>query len=380
MADIVFDTVGKTYPGGVRPLAGLDLIVAEGEFLVLVGASGCGKSTALRMLAGLEEITDGEIRIGGRRVNELSPQARNIAMVFQSYALYPHMTVRGNLSFPLEMSGMPAAEREARIAEVAATLELGPLLDRRPKALSGGQRQRVAMGRALVRRPAAFLMDEPLSNLDAKLRVQMRSEILDLQRRTGITTVYVTHDQVEAMTMGDRVAVLRGGALQQVAPPDELYHHPTNLYVAAFIGSPSMNLLQIETVGAGGGLAWQAGDRQVVLDGVAIAGWPAAGPASIGLRPEAFVPPQQVGADRRLAVTVDEVESLGHERMVHAHVPGRMIDADASSLAGSVVLADGPATIIARLPGDFPAARGQQIELGVDSRRILRFDATGRRT
>ena len=244
MASVVFDSVSKVYGDGTLAVDRLDLEVADGEFVVLVGPSGCGKTTALRMVAGLEDISDGLVRIGDRTVNDLSPKDRDIAMVFQNYALYPHLTVRGNVAFPLKIKKLPKKEIEARVAEAARILDLEPYLNRKPRALSGGQRQRVAMGRAIVRQPAVFLMDEPLSNLDAKLRVQMRADIKKIQRDLRATTIYVTHDQIEAMTMGDRVAVMRKAELQQVAPPQELYDHPVNMFVAGFIGSPAMNMLE----------------------------------------------------------------------------------------------------------------------------------------
>src|SRR5216117_2121428 len=243
MADVIFDKVEKVYDNDVHAVHDLDLDIADGELMVLVGPSGCGKTTALRMVAGLEEITDGELRIGDRIVNDLTPKERNIAMVFQSYALYPHMTVEDNLAFSLKLGKMPKKEVQERVQRAANVLQIEDFLKRKPRALSGGQRQRVAMGRAIVREPAAFLMDEPLSNLDAKLRVQMRAEIAGLQRSLGVTTIYVTHDQVEAMTMGDRVAVMRKGELQQVADPQTLYDRPINLFVGGFIGSPAMNML-----------------------------------------------------------------------------------------------------------------------------------------
>ncbi|WP_127519765.1 sn-glycerol-3-phosphate ABC transporter ATP-binding protein UgpC [Mesorhizobium sp. Z1-4] len=249
MADISLTNITKTYANGVTALAELDLHVQDGEFLVLVGPSGCGKSTLLRMIAGLEEISGGELKIGGRLVNQLEPKERDIAMVFQSYALYPHMTVAENIGFPLRLAKMPAVEIERRVADVAQLLELTPYIDRRPANLSGGQRQRVAMGRAIVRKPSVYLLDEPLSNLDAKLRDQTRSQMVDLQARLGVTTVYVTHDQVEAMTMGHRVAVLKDGVLQQCSTPRELYRNPVNKFVAGFIGMPSMNFIKVTASG-----------------------------------------------------------------------------------------------------------------------------------
>src|SRR5437660_2914103 len=250
MAEIVLDRVTKSYPDGGTAVNELIITIADGEFLILVGPSGCGKSTTLNMIAGLEDISAGALRIGGERVNEKAPKDRDVAMVFQSYALYPHMTVRQNIAFPLTLAKMKKAEIEQKVEETAKILDLTEFLDRKPGQLSGGQRQRVAMGRAIVRDPKAFLMDEPLSNLDAKLRVQMRSEIARLQNRLGTTTVYVTHDQTEAMTLGDRVAVLRKGVVQQVDSPKELYRRPVNLFVAGFIGSPSMNFLPAEVEGS----------------------------------------------------------------------------------------------------------------------------------
>ena len=244
MAEVTFEHVSKIYPDGTRAVSDIDLEIKDGEFMVLVGPSGCGKTTALRMVAGLEEISEGELKIGDRVVNNVAPRNRDIAMVFQSYALYPHLTVYDNIAFGLKLRKMDKQEIDKRVKDAARVLDLEPFLDRKPRALSGGQRQRVAMGRAIVRQPQAFLMDEPLSNLDAKLRVQMRAEISQLQSRLGTTTIYVTHDQVEAMTMGDRVAVMRKGELQQVATPQELYDEPVNLFVGGFIGSPSMNLLE----------------------------------------------------------------------------------------------------------------------------------------
>ena len=255
MAEVQFSDVAKVFPDGTRAVSDLNLEAQDGEFMVLVGPSGCGKTTALRMVAGLEDISEGEIKIGDRVVNQIPSRDRDIAMVFQSYALYPHLTVYDNIAFSLRLRKERKDEIDKRVREAARILDLEPFLDRKPRALSGGQRQRVAMGRAIVRQPAAFLMDEPLSNLDAKLRVQMRAEISKLQRDLGTTTIYVTHDQVEAMTMGERVAVMRKGELQQVAPPQDLYDRPVNLFVGGFIGSPAMNLLEATLERANGGLA-----------------------------------------------------------------------------------------------------------------------------
>ncbi len=321
MAGVILRGVAKRF-GDVRVIDALDLEIRDGEFMVLVGPSGCGKSTALRMIAGLEEVSGGEILIGDRVVNDVPPKDRDIAMVFQSYALYPHMTVRQNLEFGLAIRKTPRAEMHRAVAEAAQILGIEPLLDRKPKELSGGQRQRVALGRAIVRRPAVFLFDEPLSNLDAKLRVQMRAEIKKLQARLGTTTVYVTHDQVEAMTMGHRIAVLEAGHLQQVGAPLELYEAPANLFVAAFIGTPPMNFVPATVDGAGTVLA-AGGVRLPVPAGVrgALAGRDGA-KVVVGIRPESVVPPGRAprGEAVPVTVTVDIAEPLGDEVVVHAHV------------------------------------------------------------
>src|SRR3954447_12848631 len=266
MGEVVFDGVSKVYGDGTRAVDRLSLDIADGEFMVLVGPSGCGKTTALRMVGGLEDITEGKVRIGERIVNDLSPKSRDIAMVFQSYALYPHLSVADNIGFALKTKRVPKEEIRRRVLETARMLDLEPYLKRKPRALSGGQRQRVAMGRAIVRQPQAFLMDEPLSNLDAKLRVQMRADIKKLQSELDVTTIYVTHDQIEAMTMGDRVAVMRRGRLQQVAPPEVLYHEPVNVFVAGFIGSPAMNLLEATVERHNGGLRVTVADTPIELD------------------------------------------------------------------------------------------------------------------
>ena len=331
MAEVAFDRVDKVYPNGFQAIRGLSLEIADRELLVLVGPSGCGKSTALRMVAGLEEITGGEISIGGRVVNEVAPKDRDIAMVFQNYALYAHMSVYDNIGFALKLARVPKAERDRRIRETARILELEENLSRKPGQLSGGQRQRVAMGRAIVREPAAFLMDEPLSNLDAKLRVQMRAEIARLQRELGTTTVFVTHDQVEAMTMGDRVAVLKDGVLQQVDTPQGLYDRPRNVFVAAFIGSPSMNLFQAELEGARlsvGSAAFDLpdsvfGDRPALrsFDGAKVI---------VGIRPEDFRDPALAAGDGespRLATVISLVEALGSELLVHFRLDAVPVDA-----------------------------------------------------
>jgi ABC-type sugar transport system ATPase subunit len=334
MAAVGFEGVGKVYPGGVVALADFSLEVGDGELVALVGPSGCGKSTVLRLLAGLEAPSAGVIRIGGRDVGALPPQARNVAMVFQDYALYPHLSVRENLAFPLKMRGMPAAEREARVARVAELLSLAPLLDRAPRQLSGGERQRVAMGRALVREPAAFLLDEPLSNLDAKLRVQVRAEIAELRRRAPTTMLYVTHDQTEALTLGDRVAVLERGRLQQVATPAELYEKPANRFVAGFIGSPPMNF---------------APGRWLGVDG-----------AEAGVRPEA-VSLAAPGAPGALAGTVVQVEALGHETLVHVRLAG-----------------EAKVRWVVREHGMARRRAGEAVGLRVDPAAVYRFAPDGR--
>ena len=361
MSRVALEHVGKVYPNGTRALDDVTLAAADGELLVLVGPSGCGKSTVLRLVAGLDDVTSGEIRIGDAVVNDVPPQARNVAMVFQDYALYPHMTVRGNLEFPLRMRGAGRAEIGRRVADAARQLELAPLLDRLPKQLSGGQRQRVAMGRALVREPAVSLLDEQLSNLDAKLRVDVRAEIAELQERTKTTMLYVTHDQVEAMTLGQRVAVLNAGRLQQVASPRDLYDRPANAFVAGFIGNPPMNLLPGRVArgadGRGVAVAVAAGTVPVAPDRL-----PATLPAeavTVGIRPEAFARAEDAAADA-LRFTVDHVEWLGHETLAHLH-------------AG-----DDATRIVARLPGMHTLAAGQPFALTVDPERVYLFDRDGR--
>ena len=310
MASVTFAKATRLYPGGTRPAVDeIDLKIADGEFLVLVGPSGCGKSTTLRMLAGLEEVNQGHIYIGDRDVTDVPPKDRDIAMVFQNYALYPHMTVAENMGFALKIAGVSKEERAERVLEAAKLLDLEEYLGRKPKALSGGQRQRVAMGRAIVRKPQVFLMDEPLSNLDAKLRVQTRTQIASLQRRLGVTTVYVTHDQVEAMTMGDRVAVLKDGVLQQVDTPRALYEKPANVFVAGFIGSPAMNLLQLPIVEGG----VKFGDIVLPVDKSVLAKTKAKS-ITVGLRPEDLVI-----AKAGLAVSIDVVEELGADAYLYGN-------------------------------------------------------------
>ncbi len=320
MATVTFEDATRLYPGGTRPAVDkINLTVKDGEFLVLVGPSGCGKTTTLRMLAGLEEVNEGRILIGDREVTNIPPKDRDIAMVFQNYALYPHMTVAENMGFALKIAGVKKEERAARVLEAAKLLDLEPYLDRKPKALSGGQRQRVAMGRAIVRKPEVFLMDEPLSNLDAKLRVQTRTQIASLQRRLGVTTVYVTHDQVEAMTMGDRVAVLKDGLLQQVDSPRELYERPANVFVAGFIGSPAMNLLASKLVAGG----VQFGNMTLKVPANVLAKTKAK-QMTVGVRPEDLVVTKNEGVQ----VTVSIIEELGADAFLYgsATVEGKEVD------------------------------------------------------
>jgi multiple sugar transport system ATP-binding protein len=387
VASITFDHVGKVYPGGTRAIEDVSLVIGDGEFLVLVGPSGCGKSTLLRMVAGLEEVTEGTLRIGDRVVNDVSPKDRDIAMVFQNYALYPHMSVFDNMAFGLKLRKMEREEIRRRVDEAARVLEISEYLERKPKALSGGQRQRVAMGRAIVREPAAFLMDEPLSNLDAKLRVQMRSEIGTLQDRLGTTTVYVTHDQVEAMTMGDRVAVIRKGRLQQVDTPRALYENPDNLFVAGFIGSPSMNFIYGRLERAGGDFWLMFGgdrvrvDPQVVMGRGGLAGY-AGREMVIGVRPESFevvAAAPDAEPDQCLSCQVDLVEQLGSEAYVHFRKPSPpVITPDIHEL-----LADqgtDPATLgketkfTARVDPDHAPRIGEEAKLVIETGKLHFFD------
>ncbi|QAY58752.1 sn-glycerol-3-phosphate ABC transporter ATP-binding protein UgpC [Microbacterium protaetiae] len=313
MASVTFDNATRLYPGGTRPAVDkINLEVADGEFLVLVGPSGCGKSTTLRMLAGLEEVNEGRILIGDRDVTDVPPKDRDIAMVFQNYALYPHMTVAENMGFALKIAGVKKEERAARVLEAAKLLDLEEYLSRKPKALSGGQRQRVAMGRAIVRQPQVFLMDEPLSNLDAKLRVQTRTQIASLQRRLGVTTVYVTHDQTEALTMGDRIAVLKDGVLQQVGSPRDLYEQPNNVFVAGFIGSPAMNLFTVDVVEGG----VQFGNQLVPVEASTLSKVTGK-QVTVGIRPEDITVNSAGG--QGLSVAVDLVEELGADGYLYGH-------------------------------------------------------------
>jgi multiple sugar transport system ATP-binding protein len=386
MADVELDHMSKIYENGFEAVSELTLHIADGEFLVLVGPSGCGKSTALRMIAGLEDISAGELRIGGTRMNEALPRERDIAMVFQSYALYPHMSVADNISFGLSLRKMPKAEIEQRVHRAAEMLGLTDLLDRRPKMLSGGQRQRVAMGRAIVREPQAFLMDEPLSNLDAKLRVQMRAEITKLRRDMGITTIYVTHDQVEAMTMADRVAVMRKGILQQVAPPRELYERPANLFVAGFIGSPAMNMLSAKVeLDADGKVSLDIAGQRLDIPPAALAAYPGLkerhGQTVIaGIRPEAFIYPADLAPEgQRLAIEPDLVESTGSEAQVHFHLDVPPVDTDeirelVEHEQLEPVAVTGRTPVVAKLDGLADVSVGVPVTLGVHTERCHFFD------
>jgi multiple sugar transport system ATP-binding protein len=376
MAEIVLDHVSKSYPDGAVAVKDLSLTVADGEFLILVGPSGCGKSTTLNMIAGLEGVSSGELRIGGQRVNEKAPKDRDIAMVFQSYALYPHMTVRQNIAFPLTLKKTNKAEIAEKVAETAKILDLTDFLDRKPSQLSGGQRQRVAMGRAIVRHPKAFLMDEPLSNLDAKLRVQMRGEIARLQRRLGTTTVYVTHDQTEAMTLGDRVVVMHSGVAQQIGTPDELYERPANLFVAGFIGLPAMNFFSAALTPTGLSMPFGEATLTEPVRGV-IARHRKPDNVIVGVRPEhlgdaALLDGRQRSTALMFQANVDLVESLGADKYLY------FTPADSgvrpAQLAG---LADdgAGAELVARVPAATKAAGGQSLELAFDTGKLVVFDA-----
>jgi multiple sugar transport system ATP-binding protein len=389
MAEIAYEHVFKVFPDGTQAVHDLELDIHDGELMVLVGPSGCGKTTALRMLAGLEEITEGEIRIGDRIVNDLTPRDRDIAMVFQSYALYPHMTVADNLAFGLNLRKLPKKEVKERVQRAARILQIEEFLKRKPRALSGGQRQRVAMGRAIVREPQAFLMDEPLSNLDAKLRVQMRAEIHQLQRRLGVTTIYVTHDQVEAMTMGDRVAVMNAGHLQQVDTPQVLYDQPVNEFVAGFIGSPSINLVESELARSNGHLEVSLGEHRLAVDDQIARN--RSGLADyvgrniiLGIRPEDFedtrVEPD-APADRRIRVTADLTEPLGSEVLVHfgTEATGVVSSAAAADVGEDAEVRlgedeDVSTRLVARVSPKSRIALGQEVELAVDTSRLYFFD------
>jgi multiple sugar transport system ATP-binding protein len=391
VAEVAYEGVWKVYDDGTEAVKDLNLDIGDGELLVIVGPSGCGKTTALRMLAGLEEISDGTIRIGEHVVNDFTPKERDVAMVFQSYALYPHMTVEQNLAFGLKLRKLPKQEIRERVQRAAKTLEIEEFLKRKPRALSGGQRQRVAMGRAIVREPQAFLMDEPLSNLDAKLRVQMRGEIHRLQRRLGVTTLYVTHDQVEAMTMGDRVAVMRDGQLQQVDTPQVLYDSPVNEFVAGFIGSPSINLLEAELVRSDGSLSVRFGEHRLPVDEQLARNRSGleryiGKPILLGIRPESFqdasleadAPP-----DRRIRAKADLTEPLGSEVLIYFTAAATEVvssaaaehAADAEVHLGETGDGDGDrARLVARVDPHTRIAEGTEIELAVDTSKLYFFD------
>ena len=384
MAEIQLEQLTKVYPDGTKAVSGLDLEVGNGEFVVFVGPSGCGKTSALRMIAGLEPITEGTVRIGGDIVNTLPPKDRDVAMVFQNYALYPHMSAYDNMAFALKMRGVPKPEIERRVLGAARALGLAEVLKKKPRTLSGGQRQRVAMGRAIVREPRAFLMDEPLSNLDAKLRVEMRAEIARIQRDLEVTTIYVTHDQVEAMTMGDRVCVMRGGFLQQVATPQELYDRPVNLFVAEFIGSPAMNLVQVELKGG----RVRLGDQELIVPEAVLSARPGlkayeGKEVVVGIRPEdledaAFA---RSGAGR-LTVEVDIREDMGSEVFAHFAVDAKPVTT--REVLEAVEQEDVPEAVrerarrgvpfIARLERGTRAKEGERLELAVDTGRLHFFD------
>jgi multiple sugar transport system ATP-binding protein len=392
MAEIVFDHVTKVFDDGTVAVDDLSLEVEDGSLMVLVGPSGCGKTTALRMVAGLEPITEGQVRIGDRVVNEVAPKDRDIAMVFQNYALYPHLSVFENMAFGLRLRHFKKPDITQRVEQTATTLALYELLTRKPGQLSGGQRQRVAMGRAIVRQPKAFLMDEPLSNLDAKLRVQMRTEIQRLQRDVGVTTIYVTHDQVEAMTMGDRVAVLRQGVLQQLDHPASLYRRPANLFVAGFIGSPAMNVVQATITADGDRLYASFGGNRLAVDGQALADRPAlrgyAGRSVIlGIRPENLEDAglrSGVPEDRRLKTAVDLREDMGSEVLVHFSVDTPpVLTEDTKELAADLGedVAEleagaraGTTTMVARFDANTSANEGDRVEVAVDTRHLHFFD------
>ncbi|MBY5357468.1 ABC transporter ATP-binding protein [Rhizobium leguminosarum] len=374
MAEIVFDQISKSYGDGYAAIRNLNMTIRDGEFLVLVGPSGCGKSTALRMIAGLEEITDGRLTINGAVVNDLAPRDRDVAMVFQSYALYPHLTVAENIGFGLRVRGLDKADIARKVQETAKLLELEDYLARKPAQLSGGQRQRVAMGRALARSPQAFLMDEPLSNLDARLRGQMRAEIARMQKMSGITTVYVTHDQVEAMTMGDRVAVMKSGVLQQLGTPRSLYDQPANLFVASFMGSPAMNLLATDLFATENGPEARFGQASILFSGEVLAERPriasAAGRAVVlGIRPEAFQPVDAGG----LTGTVAFVEDLGANLLVHVDVEAADRLKSLSAEEDDVALSAPRLRFI--IDGTNRVKIGERLSLAADPARIHVFDA-----
>jgi multiple sugar transport system ATP-binding protein len=397
VATITFENVTKVYPGGTEAVSDLDLAIGDGEFMVLVGPSGCGKSTALKMVAGLEGVSSGTVAIGDDVVNDLPPKDRDVAMVFQDYALYPHMTVFENLGFALKIRKMPKKAIEERVRQTAAILGIADLLERRPKALSGGQRQRVAMGRAIVREPRAFLMDEPLSNLDAKLRVQMRAEIRRIQTELDVTTIFVTHDQTEAMTMGDRVAVMKRGVLQQVDTPEVLYDRPTNLFVAGFIGSPAMNMVEAMLARTDGRVVARFGSTELVIDQPFVDAHAdikryEGERVVLGIRPETIEHERFARLDaegRRLGATVDLRESLGSEALVHFRVDAPpVLTEDTVELAKDLEETEDVAealdartsTFVAKIDPRAEARIGQAIPLVVDTSRLHVFDPRDGRT
>ena len=384
MASVTFDKVTKVYDRNSTAIKELSLAIADGELCVFVGPSGCGKSTALRAIAGLESITTGKLLIGDEVVNNRPPQERNIAMVFQNYALYPHMSVRENMEFALRMMKLPPAKRQERVFDAADKLGLTEFLNRKPKQLSGGQRQRVAMGRAIVRNPDVFLMDEPLSNLDAKMRVEIRTEIVSLQQRLGTTMIYVTHDQIEAMTMGDRVVVLRSGMLQQVATPQELYDHPANIFVAGFIGSPMMNIFQSKLFKSDSGLKITFGDRSVALDSKIVnsnLGRYTDSALLAGLRPEAFSLANETTPDScRIEVEIQAVEALGYEMLVYFPVAVQKITVDVEAAEDKQLLqysSTDTAMFAARLPVIRNLSPGAKLSLAIDTNQLYLFESAG---
>jgi len=393
VAGIVLEEVTKRYGDGTLAVHDLSLEIEDAEFMVFVGPSGCGKTTALRMIAGLETISEGKLKIGDNVVNDMQPKDRDIAMVFQNYALYPHMTVRDNMAFGLKLAKTDKAEIDKRVKEAASVLGLDEYLDKKPRALSGGQRQRVAMGRAIVRKPRAFLMDEPLSNLDAKLRVQMRSEIARIQKDLSVTTVYVTHDQIEAMTMGDRVTVIKKGELQQVGTPTELFEHPNNLFVAGFIGSPSMNFASSTVSEDGGGLVVKLGEQTLKIDEKDVASRPAlksyvGKDVVLGIRPQDFEDPEyarESGEGTRLKANIDLIEAVGTETMVHFKVDAPLaVTEDMKELAADVggdeiaqlerKAKEGQNDFTAVLDPRSKLRKNEDIELSVDTARLHFFD------
>jgi multiple sugar transport system ATP-binding protein len=391
MASVSLDNVSKRYPDGTLAVEGLSLEIEDGEFVVLIGPSGCGKTSALRMIAGLEEITEGELRIGGRVVNSIEPRQRDIAMVFQNYALYPHMTVSENIGFPLRGKRLGRGETSRRVRETASLLGLTELLDKRPRHLSGGQRQRVAMGRAIIREPQVFLMDEPLSNLDAKLRVHMRTEISRLQEQLGVTTIYVTHDQVEAMTMGGRIAVMRKGVLQQYGTPQQLYDHPVNLFVATFLGTPGMNLFRLRIERTADGVVGVFGAQRLLLGATGVRLEPYAGTdVAVGIRGETLTDAAQ-GATHpgRIEGEVGFVETLGFDRLVYVRIEAEpVVTSDVLEVAADIDAATASdverethahaVMLVARFDGRSDPRPGERVSLAFDDTAAHYFDlATG---